>query len=170
VESNELLADLLSGRPLDVAARLRDPLRVPETATTTSLIETFREEGRQLALVMDEYGEVQGLVTDSDFLGAIVGEIGATGEPVPSGIERRDDGSWLVDGGLPVEALEDVLEIGPLPGREEHQYTTVAGFVLHQLGRIPQPADHFSWAGFRFEVVDMDGRRVDKVLVSGVPA
>jgi putative hemolysin len=169
VESNELLADLLVGRPLDLAARLRDPLRVPESATTTSLIETFRAEGRQLALVMDEYGEVQGLVTDSDFLGAIVGEIGATGEPAPSGIQRRDDGSWLVDGGLPIEALEDVLEIGPLPGQEEHQYTTVAGFVLHQLGRIPKPADYFAWDGFRFEVVDMDGRRVDKVLVSRVP-
>jgi putative hemolysin len=97
-----------------------------------------------------------------------VGEIGATGAPAPSGIQRRDDGSWLVDGGLPVEALEDVLEIGPLPGQEEHQYTTVAGFVLHQLGRIPRPADHFAWEGFRFEVVDMDGRRVDKVLVSAV--
>jgi putative hemolysin len=165
VEANELLADLLAGRPLDVAARVREPLRVPETATTTSLIETFREQGRQLALVMDEYGEVLGLVTDSDFLGAIVGEIGATGQPVPSGIERREDGSWLVDGGLPVEALEDMLELGPLPGQEEHQYTTVAGFVLHQLGRIPQPADHFTWDGLRFEVVDMDGRRVDKVLI-----
>ena len=76
------------------------------------------------------------------------------------------DGSWLVDGGLPVEALEDLLDSGPLPGREEHQYTTVAGFVLHQLGRIPQPADHFTWDVYRFEVVDMDGRRVDKVLVS----
>lgn len=165
VEANDLLADLLAGRPLDVAGRVREPLRVPETATTTSLIETFRAEGRQLALVMDEYGEVQGLVTDSDFLGAIVGEIGATGEPAPSGIQRCADGSWLVDGGLPVEVLEDELEFGPLPGQDEHQYTTVAGFVLHQLGRIPRPADHFDWDGLRFEVVDMDGRRVDKVLV-----
>jgi putative hemolysin len=105
-------------------------------------------------------------VTDSDFLGAIVGEIGATGEPVPSGIQRREDGSWLVDGGLPVEALQDALELGVLPGQEEHEFTTVAGFVLHQLGRIPRPADHFTWDGVRFEVVDMDGRRVDKVLVS----
>ena len=166
VETNDLLADLLAGRPLDLAARLRDPLRVPETATTTSLIDTFRKEGRQIALVMDEYGEVQGLVTDSDFLGAIVGEIGAAGAPVPSGIQRRADGSWLVDGGLPVEALVDLLEIGPLPGQEEHEYTTVAGFVLHQLGRIPRPADQFTWEGFRFEVVDMDGRRVDKVMVN----
>lgn len=165
VESIELLADLLVGRPLDVAGRVREPVRVPETATTTSLIETFRAEGRQLALVMDEYGEVQGLVTDSDFLGAIVGEIGVAGEPAPSGFQRREDGSVLVDGGLPVEELEDVLEVGPLPGQEEHQYTTVAGFVLHQLGRIPRPADHFNWDGLRFEVVDMDGRRVDKVLV-----
>lgn len=166
VETNELLADVLAGRQLDLAGRLRDPLRVPETATTTSLIETFRAEGRQIALVMDEYGEVQGLVTDSDFLGAIVGEIGATGEPVPTGIHQRDDGTWLVDGGLPVESLQDVLELGPLPGQEEHEFTTVAGFVLHQLGRIPQPADHFTWDVYRFEVVDMDGRRVDKVLVS----
>ena len=139
---------------------------MPETATTTSLIETFREQGRQLALVMDEYGEVQGLVTDSDFLGAIVGEIGATGVPAPSGIQPREDGSWLVDGGLPIEDLQDALELGPLPGQDEHQYSTVAGLVLHQLGRIPQAADHFTWDGWRFEVVDMDGRRVDKVLAS----
>jgi putative hemolysin len=168
VEVTDLLADQLCGRPLDVAARVREPLRVPETATTTSLIETFRKHGGQIALVMDEYGEVLGLVTDSDFLGAIVGEIGEHGVPVSEGIQRREDGTWLVDGGLAVEALEDVLESGPLPGREEHQYTTVAGFVLYQLGRIPEPADHFTWGGLRFEILDMDGRRVDKVLVSRV--
>ena len=167
VEVTDLLADALAGRPFDLAAHVRDPLRVPESATTTSLIETFRAEGRQFALVMDEYGQVEGLVTDSDFLGAIVGDIGAMGTPVPSGIQRRDDGSWLVDGGLPIEDLRDTLGLGPLPGEDEHQYTTVAGFVLHQLGRIPQPADRFAWDGWRFEVVDMDGRRVDKVLVSG---
>ena len=166
VEATDLLADLLTGRPFDLAARVREPLRVPETATTTSLIETFRKEGRQIALVMDEYGEVQGLVTDSDFLGAIVGEMGEAGSPAVPGIQRREDGSWLVEGGLPIEDLQDVLALGPLPGQEEHQYTTVAGFVLHQLGRIPQAADHFTWEDLRFEVVDMDGRRVDKVLVS----
>ena len=166
VEVTDLLADLLAGRPLDLAARVREPLRVPETATTTSLIETFREEGRQVALVTDEYGEVQGLVTDSDFLGAIVGDIGAAGTPVPPGIQRREDGSWLVEGGLPIVELQVALDLDELPGQEDHQYTTVAGFVLHQLGRIPQVADHFHWNGLRFEVVDMDGRRVDKVLVS----
>jgi len=165
VEVTDLLGDVLAGRPLDVESRVRDPLRVPETATTSSLIETFRAAGRQIALVMDEYGEVQGLVTDSDFLGAIVGEIGTTGAPAPSAIQAREDGSWLVEGGLPIEELQDALELGSLPGQEEHQYTTVAGLVLHQLGRIPQPADYFDWEDLRFEVVDMDGRRVDKVLV-----
>jgi putative hemolysin len=166
VEITDLLADALAGRPLDLVARLREPLRVPETATTTSLIETFRAEGRQIALVTDEYGEVQGVVTDSDFLGAIVGEIGDAAGPAAPAIQQRDDGTWLVEGGLPIEALQDALALGDLPGREEHAYTTVAGFVLHQLGRIPQAADHFSWNGWRFEVVDMDGRRVDKVLVA----
>ena len=165
VEVTDLLADVLAGQPLDVAARVRDPLRVPETATTTSLIDTFRAAGRQIALVMDEYGEVQGLVTDSDFLGAIVGEIGATGAPAAPGISPREAGTWLVEGGLPIEELQDALEIGSLPGQDAHQFTTVAGFVLHQLGRIPQPGDHFDWEDLRFEVVDMDGRRVDKVLV-----
>ena len=165
VAVTDLLADALAGRPLDVASRVREPLRVPETVTTTALIETFRREGSQLALVMNEYGEVEGLVTDSDFLGAIVGEIGEEGAPPSPAIVSREDGTWLVEGGLPIEDLQDALELGELPGQGEHEYTTVAGFVLYRLGRIPQPADHFQWEGWRFEVVDMDGRRVDKVLV-----
>jgi len=165
VEVTDLLADVLAGRGLDVTAHVRDPLRVPESATTTSLIETFRAVGRQIALVMDEYGEVLGLVTDSDFLGAIVGEIGDTGAPAPAGIQRCADGSWLVDGSVPVEALQDALDLDALPGQDEHEYSTVAGFVLHQLGRIPQAADRFEWQDLRFEVVHMDGRRVDKLRV-----
>ena len=165
VAVTDLLADALAGRPLDVASRVREPLRVPETVTTTALIETFRREGNQFALVMNEYGEVEGLVTDSDFLGAIVGEIGEEGAPPAPGIVTREDGTWLVEGGLPIENLQDALELRELPGQDEHEYTTVAGFVLYRLGRIPRPADRFEWAGWRFEVVDMDGRRVDKVLV-----
>jgi len=166
VETSELLADLVQGKPLDVAARTHMPLLVPETITTTSLLETFREEGAHHALVTDEYGEVQGLVTRSDLLGAIVGEIAAAGSTDEPSVRMRDDGSWLVDGGLSVEDLQDALDLGPLPGQETHEFTTVAGFVLHQMGRIPQAADHFTWNGLRFEIVDMDGRRVDKVLVS----
>jgi putative hemolysin len=166
VETWQLLADAMDGRPLDVAAHTRMPVLVPETATTATLLETFREEGAHYALVMDEYGEVQGMVTRSDLLEAIVGEIALAGSPDEPAIRRRDDGSWLVDGGLPVEDLQDALDLGELPGQETHEFTTVAGFVLHQMGRIPEVADHFSWNGWRFEIVDMDGRRVDKVLVS----
>jgi putative hemolysin len=166
VETSELLADVVQGKPLDIASRARMPLMVPETSTTTSLLETFREQGVHHALVADEYGEVQGLVTRSDLLDAIVGEIGIAGSMDELGIRRRDDGSWLVDGGLPVEHLQDALDLGPLPGQETHEFTTVAGFVLHQMGRIPEVTDQFTWNGLRFEVVDMDGRRVDKVLVS----
>jgi putative hemolysin len=165
VDATALLADVLAGRPLDVAGRTRDPLVVPETATTTSLIETFRAEGRQFALVLDEYGDVVGLVTDSDFLGAIVGEIGADGRPVSPGIEAREDGTWLVKGALAIEELQDALELAPLPGQEERLYTTVAGFVLHQLGRIPRVTDRFQCGELNFEVVEMDGRRVERVLV-----
>ncbi len=166
VDVTVLLADVLAGRPLDVAGRMRDPLVVPETATTTSLIDTFRAEGRQFALVLDEYGEVLGLVTDSDFLGAIVGEIGEGGKPVSSGIVAGGDGAWLVEGGIPVEELQNVLELGPLPGQEEHEYTTVAGLVLQQLGRIPRVGDRFQCGDLSFEVVEMDGRRVGRVRVS----
>jgi len=166
VETSELLADLVQGRPLDVAERTRMPLLVPETITTTSLLETFREQGAHHALVTDEYGEVQGLVTRSDLLDAIVGEIAAAGSADEPSVRMRDDGSWLVDGGVSVEDLQDALDLGPLPGQDTHEFSTVAGFVLHQMGRIPQAADHFTWNGLRFEVVDMDGRRVDKVLVS----
>lgn len=169
-ESSELLADLVRDRPLDIASRSRMPLLVPETATTTSLLETFREQGVHHALVADEYGEVQGLVTRADLLDAIVGEIGLAGAADEPGIRRRDDGSWLVDGGLPVEHLQDALDLGPMPGQEAHEFTTVAGFMLHQMGKIPQVADHFRWGDLRFEVVDMDGRRVDKVLVSRAPS
>ena len=170
VETSELLSDLVQGKPLDIASRARMPLLVPETSTTTSLLETFREQGVHHALVADEYGEVQGLVTRSDLLDAIVGDIGIAGSVDELGIRRRDDGSWLVDGGLPVEHLQDALDLGPLPGQETHEFTTVAGFVLHQMGRIPEVTDQFTWNGLRFEIVDMDGRRVDKVLVSTRPA
>ena len=168
VETWQLLADLMAGRPLDIADRTHMPVLVSETATTTSLLETFRKEGVHYALVTDEYGEVQGLVTRSDLLAAIVGEIAPAGSLDEPAIRRRDDGSLLVDGALPVEDLQDALDLEALPGQETHEFTTVAGFVLHQMGRIPQVADHFEWNGLRFEIVDMDGRRVDKVLVAAV--
>ena len=168
VETPVLLADLLANRPLDVAARTRMPLVVPESVTTTSLLASLRDQRAQHALVTDEYGDVQGLVTNSDLLAAIVGGVGIVEGEDAASIVRRDATSWLVDGSLAIEQLQDTLQLGPLPGQDTHEFTTVAGFVLHRMGRIPKAAEHFTWNDLRFEVVDMDGRRVDKVLVSRV--
>jgi putative hemolysin len=112
-----------------------------------------------MVLVIGEHGGVEGLVTIQDILEEIVGDI-----EQPQAV-RREDGSWLLDGLLPVNELKEVLQIKDLPGEETDHYETLGGFVMTYLGRIPSPADHFEWNGITFEVVDMDGRRVDKVLV-----
>jgi putative hemolysin len=117
-----------------------------------------------LALVIDEYGGTQGLITLHDILEAIVGEVEVT---EPQAVQRQD-GSWLLDGALAVEEFKEIFDLGPLPEEERDYYQTLGGFVMMLLGRVPTAGDHFQWAGLRFEVMDMDGKRVDKVLV--VPA
>jgi putative hemolysin len=114
---------------------------------------------------MDEYGGVAGLVTMHDVLEALVGHLPTAGGAAEPAVTRREDGSWLLDGMLPVDELRAVLELPELPTEDAGEYNTLGGFVLAQLGRVPEPGDHFHWGGLRFEVVDMDGRRVDKVLV-----
>jgi putative hemolysin len=114
--------------------------------------------------VVDEYGEFQGVLTPSDLLESLVGEMGRAGDPVENPIVVREDGSWLVDGTVPVEELQDAIGLATLP--EPRGYDTAAGLVLDRLRRVPRAADSFELDGFRFEVVDMDGRRVDKILVS----
>ena len=115
-----------------------------------------------MALILDEYGGVSGLVTLEDILQAIVGDI--SDEAQPTEAVRRLDGSWLLDGALPVDEMQELLDLDDLPGAGD--YLTVAGFIMRQLGHIPSAGDRFTWENCEFEVVDMDGRRVDKVLVS----
>ena len=137
--------------------------------TTTQLLESFRRARLQFALIVDEYGEVQGLVTLTDVLAAIVGELSVPEAPEDRDMLQREDGSWLVDGDVGIERLKSVLDIGDdLPGEEEHSFNTVGGLIMHVLGRIPAPTDHFEAGGWRFEVLDMDRNRVDKVLLSQV--
>jgi len=163
----DLLGPVFSGKPLDVGRFLRRPLYVPESVTTTHLMENFRKARQQFALIVDEYGELQGIATLTDVMIAIVGDVPASDINVHQDIVVRKDHSWLMDGSVTVERVKTVLGIEEeLPGEIDRSFNTLGGFVMHVLDRIPQEADTFSAAGFRFEVVDMDKNRVDKVLVS----
>jgi putative hemolysin len=168
VRAKDLLAAALAGRPLDLGASLRPPLLVPESTPALRALERFREAGEHLALVVDEYGGTAGLLTVQDVLEAIVGDLPAGGAAADRPAVRREDGSWLLDGGLAAAEVAGLLATRDLPGEVEGDFDTLGGFVLARLGRIPAPGDRFAWGGWRFEVVDMDGRRVDKVLATPV--
>ncbi len=155
-----LLANIRSGKDLEKLAR--PPLYIPETAFGSHALEMFRESQRDLMLVVDEFGLVQGIITLADILEEIVGEFDA--EPQAT---QRQDGSWLLDGMLSNDDFKELFNLRRLPDEEE--YETLGGFVMIHLKRIPQPADHFEWSGMSFEVMDMDGTRVDKVLVTVLP-
>jgi putative hemolysin len=163
----DLLKLALAGEKLNVENFLRPALYVPEGVTTTHLLESFRKARQQCALIVDEYGELQGLVTLTDVLTAIVGELPSSDVSAVQDIVERADGSWLVDGSVSIERLKSVTRIDDdLPGEDENAFNTLGGLVMFVLGRIPQVADRFEAAGCCFEVVDMDKNRVDKVLLS----
>jgi putative hemolysin len=169
LRTSDLLKSALDGEPLDVEHSMRPPLYVPAGVSTTQLLENFRKARLQSALIVDEYGELQGLVTLTDVLTSIVGELPSEDVNEEQDVVRREDGSWLMDGGVSVERFKSALEIeNELPGEEENAFNTLGGFVMHMLGRIPAVADHFDWGDCRFEVMDMDKNRVDKVLVACV--
>jgi putative hemolysin len=172
LQTGDLLKKALPGHCIDAAdieSVLHPPLYVPESVTTTQLLESFRRARLQFALIVDEYGEVQGVVTLTDVMSAIVGELSEPETPEERDMIQREDGSWLVDGDVGIERFKSVLDIDEdLPGEEENNFHTLGGFIMHALGRIPSPADHFEAVAWRFEVVDMDKNRVDKVLVSAV--
>lgn len=166
----DLLKLALTGENLDIERFLRPPLYVPEGVTTTHLLESFRKARQQCALIVDEYGELQGLVTLTDVLTSIVGELPSSDTTEEQDIVERTDGSWLIDGGVAIERLKLVVQIEEdLPGEDENAFNTLGGLVMYVLGRIPVVSDHFEVAGCRFEVVDMDKNRVDKVLLAKLP-
>jgi putative hemolysin len=169
VYTRDLLARCLNHQPLDLEAVLRPPLFLPETTPALQVLAAFKETGATMCLVIDEYGGLHGLTTLTDLLEAVVGDLGYPGTAAETKTFQRADGSWLVDGMITIEELRDVLELDPLPGEDENTYQTLGGFVMHQLGRIPAIGEALDWGGWRYEVVDMDGRRVDKVLVRPVP-
>jgi putative hemolysin len=163
----DLLKAALTCAPLAIEQHLRPPYYVPEHVTTTQLMEHFRKVKLQCALVVDEYGDIQGLVTLTDVLTAIVGDVPNSNASVLQTIRQREDGSWLIDGNVPIDRVKLTLGLkNDLPGEADRQYHSLAGFVIHGLGRIPSESDYFEVQGHRFEVVDMDQKRIDKVLVT----
>ena len=165
VHAKDLLVHCLGEQTVDLNATLQQPLYVPESMRALKVLELFKQSRTHIALAVDEYGGIQGLVTPNDILESIVGDLPEAGEVVEPLAQQREDGSWLLDGMLPVDEFKALFHLGPLPGEDQAVYHTVAGFVIMQLGRIPAAADSFEWEGLKIEVVDMDGNRVDKVLV-----
>jgi putative hemolysin len=166
VRSSKVLEQLLAQKPIDLPALAEPPLFVPETMTLMMLLEQFKRTHLPVALVVDEFGDVEGLVSLTDVISSIVGDLPDEPGEEPM-IVQREDGSWLIDGALDIDAIRRRLDAPSLFPDREH-YHTLGGFVMLALGRVPRVADVFERDGYRFEVVDMDGNRVDRVLVSAV--
>jgi putative hemolysin len=162
------LTDAFAGKPVDLFRHLSPALFVPEAAKAVSLLEKFRETETPLALVVDEYGDIQGMVTLNDLLAAVFGRMAQSADSGEAPITERDDGSWLVDGRVGVDDLRELLGLSRLPLEEEQEFRTAAGLVTAHFGRIPRSGEFFESAGFRFEVVDLDGARIDKLLIARV--
>ncbi|MBD3882664.1 HlyC/CorC family transporter [Phormidium tenue FACHB-886] len=165
VRVTDILARSLAGEPIDLASLLSQPLLIPETTHALRVLELFKQSGTHIAMIVDEYGVIQGLVTLNDVMEVIIGDVPFADDPQETDAVQREDGSWLLDGMLSIDEVKDIFHFDELPDEERGNYQTLAGFIIMQLGHIPRSTDHFEWAGYRFEVMDMDGNRVDKVLV-----
>jgi putative hemolysin len=167
--SKDLLAALVHHQDIDLKSILKPALFLPESMPALKALEEFKRSGISVGLVIDEYGGLLGMVTPLNILESIVGDIRAPGQSSEPDFVQREDGSWLVDGLMQVDELKDMLDIDVLPDEDRVGYQTLGGFVMSQLGTIPAAGQHFEFKDMRFEVMDMDGRRVDKVLVSRLP-
>jgi putative hemolysin len=166
ISARQILRATLRGQVPDLTKDLQPPVFVPESLTGMELLQNMRASGVQIAFVVDEYGEVLGMVTLRDVLEAITGEF-RSGRAEDQWAVQRDDGSWLLDGLIPIPELKDRLRLKRVP--EEERYHTLSGMLMVLLGRLPQTTDSVDWQGWRFEVVDMDGKRIDKVLALPLP-
>jgi len=168
ISAQTLLQQALQGRTLTLTEGLQPPVFVPETLSGMELLDQFRASSAQLVFVVDEYGEVQGVITVRDVLEAITGEFTTPSDGDAWAVQRADQ-SWLFDGLIPVPELKDRLSLKELPEEDRGRYNTLAGMIMLLLGRLPKTADTVDWEGWRFEVVDLDGKRVDKVLATALP-
>jgi len=168
LEAKRMLDLALAGEKVDFTSDITPPLYVPATVSLMQLLEQFKISRTHIALVVDEYGELEGLVTMNDVLEAIVGDLPATGQDDEDEFVQREDGSWLIDGMVTLDEFKEFFDIDHeelLPGEETGNIHTLGGVMMFQQGRVPVVTDSFDWNGFSFEVMDMDKTRVDKIMV-----
>jgi putative hemolysin len=167
-QAKDLLSNALNGNAMDLTATLQTPVLVPRTLTALQVLDHIKGSGSHLVLVVDEYGGIEGLLTHHDVLEAIAGDMPFGERGAQSKAVQRADGSWLVDGMIPVDEFKEIFHLNSLPGEKNDAYQTLGGFIFTRMGRVPSVSDYFEWNQLRFEIVDMDGKRIDKVLVSSV--
>ena len=166
VSIKDLWHQLVDTGKVDLESVIKEPLVVPGTVPATAVLDRFRESNSHVALVVDEYGALDGLVTVNDIVEAVFGQLPSQTHEYEPSIVEREDGSFLVDGTLPIEDFQDLLNISDFDNDDKNDYQTLAGFIINHLGRFPEVAERFEWSNHLFEIVDMDGHRVDKVLVT----
>lgn len=165
IKAKDYLAGKLTDPAVSIESFLKQPLFVPENASALRTLESFKKSHFHMALVIDEYGSVEGVVTTNDVLEAVAGELASSSpDQDEPWLVQREDGSWLIDGAMPIDDLRKQFSLAPLPGEERGDFRTLAGFILANFGHIPHAGESFEWEGMRFEVIDMDGKRIDKVL------
>lgn len=169
VSLKDLLSTYIAGEVVDLRQVMRPPLFVPESIRALKVLELFKESRNHIALIADEYGGLEGLITLNDVSEAVIGELPSLEDLNEPLVIKREDGSWLLDGMLSIDALKEILQQENLPSEDEGYYQTLGGFAMNTLGRVPTSGEHFEVAGFRFEIMDMDGNRVDKVMVTPAP-
>jgi putative hemolysin len=167
VQTKDILGSMLNGEKINIESNLKEPLVIPETLPILDVLNLFKENKNyvHMAMVVDEYGSIEGLITLNDILEALVGDIPSLDEPNEPKAILRKDGSWLVDGYLSAEEFKEVLNIEKLPDENKGNFNTIGGFIMSYTGKVPDTGEIFQWENIEFEIVDMDGHHIDKILV-----
>src|SRR5699024_7829240 len=165
VEIKRLMEGLLQGKP-DLFADILKPMYIPATVRALDMLDALRDADTRLALVVDEYGDSEVLVTHNDLLGSVIGQTSARQDDSEAFWRHNADGSWLINGALPVDDLREILHLEHPPNEDEHEFHTLGGMIMTAFGRIPRQGESFAWHGLSFQVAELEGARIDKVLVS----
>lgn len=166
VQAKDILASFLLGKSVDLRATMQQAAFVPRSMTALQVLDNIKKSGSHIVLVVDEYGGIEGLLTHHDLLEAIAGDMPLGKTPAQPKAVQRKDGSWLLDGMMSVAEFKDIFQLENLPGEKRDTFQTLGGFLFTQMGRVPAVSEYYEWNHLRFEIVDMDGKRIDKVLVT----